>query len=103
MIAVSKADGSTAHEKISHAIEITVKNSKIVSYRQLVNGYVSNGDSIECTGIIEALDTLMAGGGIKSDTITDLYLAYAPSNGDVCVPYWVAKTDRNEVKIIKNK
>lgn len=103
MIAVSKADGSTAHEKISHAIEITVKNSKIVSYRQLVNGYVSNGDSIECTGIIEALDMLMAGGGIKSDTITDLYLAYAPSNGDVCVPYWVAKTDRNEVKIIKNK
>lgn len=103
LVVVSGADKTSSHAKMTNAVEITVKNSKIVSYRQLVNGYESNGATAECTGIIEALDLLMEKDSIKSDTISDLYLAYAPSNGNVCVPYWIAKTDRGEVEIIAEK
>lgn len=105
MIVASQSEESSAHKKLNHAIEITVKNSKIVSYRQLLNGYVSNNDSIECPGVIEALDKLMEGDSIKSDTITDLYLAYSADAGEdnLCTPHWVARTAENETKIIKDQ
>ena len=104
MEVISRLKKTDTHEKINHAIEITVKNSRIVSYRQIVNGYNSNNDGIEHMSVIEALDILMASDSIKSDTITDVYLAYA---GDavktVCNPCWVAKTAENEIRIITKK
>ena len=94
--------GSTdSHSQLNHAIEIEVANSRIISYRQAVRGYRSTGDTTECTGVIEALDTLMANESIKSDKITNLYRAYFSSNGGVCTPCWVAKTAKNETRIIK--
>lgn len=101
MEVVSRLQKTDTHEKINHAIEITVKNSRIVSYRQIVNGYTMNNDEIEHMSVIEALDILMAADTIKSDTITDVYLAYTGNgNKTVCLPCWVAKTAENEIRII---
>jgi len=79
-------------------------HSKIVSYKQIVRGYSINSDMAECGSAIEALDILMANDTIKSDTIEDLYLAYNQiENSSLCVPCWVAKTDKNEIRIISNR
>lgn len=103
MEVVSRLAKTNSHDKLNHAIEITVKNSKIVSYKQIVSGYTLNSDITECGSAIEALDILMANDSIKSDTITDLYLAYNQSEGtELCTPCWVAKTDKNEIRIISN-
>lgn len=92
-----------SHDKLNHAIEITVENSKIVSYKQNVRGYSINSDISECGSAIGALDILMANDSIKSDTITDLYIAYNQSpNSDMCLPSWVAKTDKNEIRVINS-
>ena len=104
MEVVSRLPKTASHDKLNHAIEITVKNSKIVSYRQIVSGYSLNSDITECGSVIEALDILMANDSIKSDTITDLYLAYNQTEGaDTCIPCWVAKTAENEIRIISNR
>lgn len=105
MEVVSRLSKTDTHEKINHALEITVKNSRIVSYRQIVNGYTMNNDEVEHMSVIDALDILMAADSIKSDTITDVYLAYAADgNKTVCAPCWVAKTAENEIRIItKNR
>ncbi len=103
MEVVSTLDETPSHGKINNAIEVEVKNSKIVSYRQIVKGYEANNDEVLCTSVIEALDVLMANESIKSDTITDLYLAYYPDEKGLCIPCWVARTAGNEVRIIRNK
>lgn len=103
MEVVSGLEANDSHGKMNHAIEIEVKNSKVISYRQIVKGYETNNDQVQCTSVIEALDTLMANESIKSDTITDLYLAYYPDRKSIYTPCWVAKTDKNEIRIIKNK
>jgi len=103
MEVLTTLDATESHEKINHAIEIEVRNSKIVSYRQVVKGYKSNHDTIVCSNVIDALDVLMAKDNIKSDTITNLYLAYCPDVNGRCSPYWVAQTDKNEIRIIKDK
>ncbi len=103
MEVVTSLEATESHGKLDHAIEIEVIDSKIVSYRQVVKGYTSNKDTVTCTNAIEALDILMANKAISSDKITDLYLAYYPDKGNICSPYWVAKTAKNEIRIIKNK
>ncbi|MBO5008954.1 MAG: hypothetical protein J6D26_08975 [Clostridia bacterium] len=100
---VSALPANESHDKISHAIEVEVKNSRVISYRQIVKGYETNNDEVQCSSVIEALDTLMANESIKSDTITDLYLAYYPYKKTIYAPCWVAKTDKNEIRIIKNQ
>lgn len=92
-----------SHPRMNHAIELEVHNSKIISYRQVVKGYTSNNDTIMCSSVIDALDVLMAKDSIKSDTITDLYLAYSPDSTGLCSPYWIAQTAKNEIRIIKDK
>jgi len=103
MEVVSSLEETSLHGKVNHAIEVEVKNSRVISYRQIVKGYVPNDDEVQCLSVIEALDILMANESVKSDTITDMYLAYYPNNKGICEPCWVAKTDRNEIRIIKNK
>jgi len=103
MEVVTSLEATDSHEKMDHAIEIQVINSKVVSYRQVVKGYRSNGDATLCTNVIEALDILMAKESIRSDKITDLYLAYYADPNGICSPYWVAKTAKNEIRIIKDK
>lgn len=105
MEVISKLPKTDSHEQINHAIEITVKNSSVVSYRQIVNGYNLNDDKVEQMNVIEALDILMSTDNIKSDTITDLYLAYTQNDdSSLIIPCWVAKTSENEIRIItKNK
>lgn len=103
MEVVSSLDATESHAKMDHAIEIQVINSKVVSYRQVVKGYRSNGDASLCTNVIEALDLLMSKDSIRSDKITDLYLAYYADKNGMCSPYWVAKTAKNEIRIIKDK
>lgn len=100
---VSLLESTEAHPALNHAVEIEVVNSRIVSYRQLVKGYRSNGDIRQCTGVIEALDTLMANESIESDKITDMYIAYYPDGSGNCSPSWVAKTAKNEIRIIIDK
>jgi len=103
MEVVSKLGKTDSHDKLNHAIEITVENSKIVSYKQNVCGYSINSDIAECGSAIGALDILMANDSIKSDTITDLYIAYNQVPGsDICIPSWVAKTDKNEIRVINS-
>lgn len=101
MEVVTSLDATEAHGKINHAIEMEISGSKLVSYKQIVKGYVSNRDSVTCSNVIDALDVLMAKGSIKSDTITDLYPAYSLSEGGKYYPYWVAKTAKNEIRIIR--
>ena len=101
MEVATRIGATDSHSALNHAIEIEVANSRIISYRQAVRGYRSTGDTAECTGVIEALDTLMANESIKSDKITNLYRAYFSDDGDVCTPCWVAKTAKNETRIIK--
>jgi len=103
MEVVSLLEATDSHPALKHAIEIEVVNSRIVSYRQIIKGYRSNKDKHQCTGVIEALDTLMANESIKSDKITDMYIAYYPDGSGNCSPYWVAKTDKNEIRIIIDK
>ncbi len=102
MEVVSTLNETASHSKINHAIEVEVKNSKVISYKQIVKGYSANNDEVLCSSVIEALDVLMANESIKSDTITDLYLAYYPDETGRCTPCWVAKTADNEIRIIKN-
>ena len=90
------------HGALNHAIEIEVKNSRVVSYRQIVKGYEINNTQVQSTPVIEALDKLMANESLKSDTITDLYLAYYPDDQGIYYPYWVARTAKDEIRIIKN-
>lgn len=97
---VSTLAATDSHPAINHAIEIEVANSRIVSYRQIIKGYRSNKDNKQCTGAIEALDTLMANESIESDKITDMYIAYYPDGNGNCSPYWIAKTAKNETRII---
>lgn len=101
MEVATRIGATDTHSGLNHAIEIEVANSRIISYRQAVRGYRSTGYTAECTGVIEALDTLMANESIKSDKITNLYRAYFSDNGEVCTPCWVAKTAKNETRIIK--
>lgn len=103
MEVVTILDETASHSKINNAIEVEVKDSKIVSYRQIVKGYEANNDQVVCSSVIEALDVLMENESIKSDTITDLYLAYYPNKTGLCTPCWIARTADNEVRIIKNK
>lgn len=103
MEVVTRLDKTDSHDKVDNAIEIEVKNSKIVSYKQIVKGYEANNDEIQCMSVIEALDVLMANESIKSDTISDLYLAYYPDEYGLCAPCWVARTADDEIRIIKNK
>ncbi len=102
MEVVTRVDATDSHSALNHAIEIEVTNSKITSYRQAVRGYRSTGDITSCSGVIEALDTLMANESIKSDNITSLYRAYFASEGGICKPCWVATTAKNETRIIKD-
>ena len=102
MEVATRIDATDSHSQLNHAIEIEVANSRIVSYRQAVRGYQSTGNTAQCTGVIEALDTLMANESIKSDKITSLYRAYFSDNGEECTPCWVAKTAGNETRIIKD-
>ncbi len=99
---VSTLKDTDSHAKMNHAIEIEVKNSEIISYKQIVKGYESNNDQVQCSTVIEALDTLMANETIKSDTITDLYLAHYPIKAGIYSPCWIAKTAKNEIRIIRN-
>ena len=101
MEVVSSIDATDSHLKLSHAIEIEVKNSKIISYRQSVKSYRSTGGWVSSAGVIDALNLLMATESIESDNILDLYTAYYPSEGSICTPHWVARTDKNEMRIIK--
>lgn len=103
MEVVTSLEETDSHGKVNHAIEVEVKNSRVISYKQIVKGYDANNDEVVCSSIIEALDVLMANESIKSDTITDMYLAYYPDTGDICTPCWVAKTAKNEIRIIKNR
>ena len=102
MEVVSKLKGDDLREGLGHAIEIEVKNSKVVSYRQIVKGYRANDSIVECMTAIEALDAIMANESIKSDTITDLYLAYCHDKQRVYMPCWVARTAMDEITIIEN-
>ncbi len=103
MEVVTHIPATDSHAALNHAIEIEVTNSKITSYRQAVRGYRSNGYITTCTGVIEALDTLMAGESIESDNITSLYLAYYADDSGECSPCWVAQTSKKETRIIKNR
>ncbi len=100
---VTRIPATDSHTALNHAIEIEVVGSKIVSYRQAVYGYRSNGNRVSCTGVIEALDTLMANESIESDKITDLYMSYYTIGDGKARPHWIAKTDKNETRIIKNR
>ena len=103
MEVVTTLDKTDSHDKMDSAIEVEVKNSKIVSYKQIVKGYEANDDEVQCISVIEALDVLMANENVKSETISDLYLAYYPDENGLCTPCWVARTAGNEIRIIKNK
>jgi len=103
MEVVTTLDETPSHGKINNAIEVEVRNSKVISYRQIVKGYEANNDQVTCSTVIEALDVLMANESLKSDTISDLYLAYYPEENGLCTPCWVARTAKNEIRIIKNK
>ena len=74
-----------------------------VSDLQIVKGYDANEDAVLCSSVIEALDVLMANESIKSDTITDMYLAYYPDQEGLYTPCWVAQTAENEIRIVKSK
>ena len=99
---ISGLKETDSHPKMNHAIEIEVNNSEIVSYRQIVKGYERNRDQVECSSVIDALDILMANESIKSDTITSLYLAHYPLRERIYSPCWIAKTAKDEIRIIKN-
>ncbi len=103
MEVVSSLGETSSHAKINHAIEVEVKNSKVISYKQIVKGYDANSDEVYCSTVIEALDILMANESIKSDTIAELYMAYYPDKFGIYTPCWVAKTADNEIRIIKNR
>ena len=102
MEVVTVLDETPSHGKINNAIELEVKNSKLVSYRQILKGYEANNDQIVCSTVIEALDVLMEKNSITSDTISDLYQAYYPGKNGLYVPCWVARTPKNEIRIIKS-
>lgn len=105
MEVISRLPKTDSRDKLNHAIEIVVKNAKIVSYRQIVKGYeIASHTPDIAMSAIEALDILMANDSIKSDTISDLYLAYnQEENSDICTPCYVAKTDKDEIRIIRGR
>lgn len=79
---------------MNHAVEISVKNGKIIKYRQLIRKYSESGESVTNSRSIEALDEIYKNlSASESEThIDDIFLSYIEDGSDsVKRPVWCAE------------
>ncbi|MBQ8525896.1 MAG: hypothetical protein IJ460_04175 [Clostridia bacterium] len=98
--AISNISANKVHSKLSHSIEITVAEGKIVEYRQLFNSFRTTNDYFGNGSAINAIDRMFADNRMENSTITELTIAYS-KNGNKWYPTWSAKTTGGERIIIR--
>lgn len=83
------------HERMTSSVEITVKNGKIIAYRQYMKSYSTIGSQALGSDFLTALDSFVAtiGKDDEKQTVTDIYIGYS-DNGTVNAlsACWIAKT-----------
>lgn len=89
------------HDEMNNAVEIVVKNGRIISYRQRFKTYIEDNDAIENGSTIDALDMLFNNELFNNgDSIRDIYPAYTFENNE-CKMSWVIKNQNNKTELLK--
>ncbi len=93
-------DGGALYSSLAHGIEITIKDGKIVEYRQLFNKFSKTNQSFNNGSAIDAIDRMFSDNSIGSCTIADLNPAYINTN-ETWLPTWIAKTTDGKIVTIR--
>ena len=79
---------------MNHAVEISVKNGKIIKYRQFIRKYTESGESVTNSRSIEALDEIyknLSESGSETH-IDDIFLSYIEDGSlNSKSPVWCAE------------
>lgn len=94
-------EGSSGHERMSSAIEITVKGGRLISYRQYMRSYEAVSDETISETFIGALDYFVSVIDAQSQSptvIEDIYIGYL-DNGDSknLSAAWLSRTDDGRI------
>ncbi len=90
------------HDEMNNALELVIKNGRIISYRQIFKTYSEDKNVIENISTISALDVLFGDDKFNSnDTVKDIYPAYT-FDSNVCKMSWVIKNQNNKTSLLKN-
>lgn len=89
------------HEQMNCAIEITVKNGKLISYRQYMRNYTLVGDYVLSDNFVTALDYFVQTLEETVSTevvIEDIYIGYTDSGSNTDLyATWLAQTSNNSI------
>ncbi len=99
-VAVTVADGIS--EPLYHAIEITVKDGRVISYRQYMRKYAVNGESSAQESFVSALDYFVGilAGQNEAAEIADIYPGYFDDGSKNHIKAtWLARTSESEERI----
>ncbi len=85
----------------AYGVEMEIVDAKIVSYRQLFRLYEKDGQTIENMSTIEALD-IVRGENLfeNTDSIREVYPAYAFDNGE-CYATWMVKNQDGKSALLR--
>lgn len=85
------------HEQMNCAIEITVKDGKLISYRQYMRNYISADDYVLSDNFVTALDYFVQTleENVKTDVVVeDIYIGYTDSGASTDLyATWLAQAD----------
>lgn len=88
------------HEKMTSAIEISVKNGRIISYRQYLRSYNTVSSAELSDNFVTALDSFVNNISTSAEspvTIKDIYIGYLDSGKEEHIlATWLAKTSDNK-------
>lgn len=89
---------SSSHDPIEKAVEIQIKNNKIISYKHYLRHYITTGVKTDLISSITALDKLMADTTTKSSmTISDMYPIYLDDANTASMnPRWYIRVKNGE-------
>lgn len=93
-------DANELYPQLNHGIKITVKDGKIVEYRQLFNKFSNTNQSFNNGSAIDAIDRMFSDNSIGSCTIANLDPAYI-NNKETWLPTWIAKTTDGKIVTIR--
>ena len=89
------------HKKMNSAIEITVKNGKLIEYRQYMRGYRTVADFDLSDTFVTSLDYFvqkLKGNSEEPVIISDIYIGYLDVGADnELYATWLAKTDKGSI------
>ena len=93
-------DAGELYSSLGHGIEITVKDGKIIEYRQLFNKFSKTNQNFNNGSAIDAIDRMFSDNSIGGCTIAALNPAYINKN-KTWLPTWIAKTTDGKIVTIR--